>query len=115
MENTDRIKKFLAYEGKVNVVCANTTYMIEEARKTHDLSPVATAALGRMITISAIMGADLKDPKDKITVQIKADGPIGGMVAVASNSIWRNCRGFYKLFCNFRTKANSSSTWGTCK
>ena len=81
----DKIKKFLAYNGKVSVICAETTNMVEEARKTHDLSPVVTAALGRMITITAIMGADLKDVKDKITVQINSDGPIGSMLAVSTN------------------------------
>ena len=41
----DKIIKFLAYDGKVSVICANTTEMVEKARTTHDLSPLATAAL----------------------------------------------------------------------
>lgn len=39
----DQIIKFLAYNGKISVVCANTTKLVEEARKLHDLSPLATA------------------------------------------------------------------------
>lgn len=80
----DKIIKFLAYEGKVSVICADTTNLVEEARKTHDLSPVATAALGRMLTIVAIMGTEMKNNKDKLTVQIKGNGPLGMMVATAN-------------------------------
>ena len=53
----DQIIKFLAYNGKVSIVCANTTYLVETARNIHDLSPVATAALGRMLTAGALIGA----------------------------------------------------------
>lgn len=82
---SDKIMKFLAYDGKVSVICANTTEMIEEARKLHDLSPVATAALGRVITIASIMGAEMKNSGDRLTLQIKGSGPLGMMVAVANN------------------------------
>ena len=77
--------KFLAYDGKVSVICADTTEMVENARKTHDLTPVATAALGRLITMSAIMGVEMKNSHDRLTLQIKGNGPIGMMVAVANN------------------------------
>lgn len=82
MENNDRIIKFLAYEGKVSVVVANTTYMVNEARKIHDLSPTVTAALGRLLTITSIMGTELKSMDDNLTVQLKGEGPIGTMLAV---------------------------------
>lgn len=82
MENNDRIIKFLAYEGKVSVVVANTTYMVNEARKIHDLSPTVTAALGRLLTITSIMGTELKSMEDNLTVQLKGEGPIGTMLAV---------------------------------
>lgn len=82
---SDKIMKFLAYDGKVSVICANTTEMIENARKTHDLSPVATAALGRVITIASIMGVEMKNSRDRLTLQIKGSGPLGMMVAVANN------------------------------
>lgn len=85
MENKDRIIKFLAYDGKVNIVCANTSYLVEQARKTHDLSPVATAALGRTLTMASIMGINMKDTKDSLTIQVKGDGPLGSIVVVANN------------------------------
>ena len=82
---TDKIIKFLAYEGRVLVTCADTTRLIEKARKTHDLSPVATAAFGRMLTITTIMGTEMKSSKDKLTIQIKGNGPIGTMLATCNN------------------------------
>lgn len=78
---SDKIMKFLAYNGKISVICAETTNMVEEARKIHDLSPVATAAFGRMLTITAIMGCEMKNQKDKLTVQIKGNGPLQTMLA----------------------------------
>lgn len=56
----DQIIKFLAHNGKISVICANTTNLVEKARKTHDLSPVVTAAFGRMLTMTAVMGAEMK-------------------------------------------------------
>ena len=85
MENNDRIIKCLAYEGKVGIICADTTYLVEQARKIHDLSPVATAALGRTLTVSSIIAINMKDKDDRLTVQIKGDGPIGNIVVVANN------------------------------
>ena len=82
---SDKIIKLLAYDGKVSVICADTTKLVEEARKTHDLSPVATAAFGRMLTITAIMAVEMKNNKDKLTIQIKGNGPIGNMLTTANN------------------------------
>lgn len=81
----DQIIKFLAYQGKISVVCANTTELVEKARETHDLSPVATATFGRLLTISAIMGNEMKSEKNKLTIQMKGNGPIGTMVVTANN------------------------------
>ena len=81
----DSIKRFLAYDGKVSIMCASTTNLVEEARKIHDLSPVVTAAFGRLLTISAIMGAEMKNDTDKLTVQVKGNGPIGTMLVTTNN------------------------------
>lgn len=85
MENNDRIIKMLAYDGRVSIVCANTTSLVENARRIHDLSPVATAAFGRALTITSLMAVNMKNENDKLTVQIKGNGPIGGMVIVSNN------------------------------
>ena len=88
----DEIKKYLACEGRVNVICAETTELVEEARKLHDLSPVATAALGRLLTIGSIMGSNLKDAEESITLQIKANGELGKLTCVTYGS--SNVKGY---------------------
>lgn len=81
----DKIIKFLAYNGKISVICAETTNMVNEARGIHDLSPVVTAAFGRLLTISAIMGNEMKNFKDKLTIKINGNGPVGTMLVTANN------------------------------
>ena len=82
----DKINKFLAYNGRINVICCDTTTLVEETRKIHDLSPVVTAALGRLLTVTSLMATDLKNKEDKLTIQIKANGPIESMVTVANSN-----------------------------
>jgi len=84
---TDKIVKFLAFNGKISVICADTTNLVEEARKVHDLSPVATAALGRTLTMGAIIGSGLKGENDTVTLQIKGNGPIGTIVSVSDSKL----------------------------
>lgn len=84
MQN-DKIISCLAHGGKVNVRCIRSTNIVEEARKAHDLSPTATAALGRLLTITSLMGKEMKGEKGTITTRVKGDGPIGQMTAVADN------------------------------
>ncbi|MBP3707812.1 MAG: Hsp33 family molecular chaperone HslO [Clostridia bacterium] len=86
--------KCLAYEGKVSIKCIDSTNIVEEARKIHDLSPVTTAALGRMLTIGSLMGSNLKEDDDQITLQIKSNGPIDTMIVVADR--YANVKGYIK-------------------
>lgn len=79
MENT---MKFLAFDSTVKLTCVNTTDLVKKARKIHGLSKTATAAFGRLLTMGAMMGADLKEDNDNITLQVKGDGPIGTMICV---------------------------------
>ena len=81
----DKIIKALAHNGKISITCINSTKLVEEARKIHDLSPVTTAAFGRLLTIVAIMGNEMKNQNDKMTIQIKGNGPIGTMLVTANN------------------------------
>lgn len=81
----DKITKFLAHNDKISIICINTTDLVEKARNTHDLSPLATAAFGRLLTITAIMAQEMKNETDKITIQIKGNGEIGTMLTTASN------------------------------
>lgn len=79
-------------DGSIRFFCITTTHLVEEARKIHNTTPVATAALGRMLTAGSIMGAMLKENKDKITVQINGKGPAGTILVVSDSS--SNVRGY---------------------
>lgn len=81
----DKIIRCLAHNGKVNIRCINSTNMVEEARKLHDLSPTATATLGRLLTITSLLGKEMKGEKGSITTRINGNGLIGNVVAVADN------------------------------
>ena len=88
----DYILRAVAANGSVRAFAARTTVMVNDAKQMHGLSPVASAALGRTLTTTAIMSRLLKGDKDTITVQIKGDGPLGGIVSVADSS--SNVRGY---------------------
>ena len=69
-----------------------STNIVATAQQVHRLSPVATAALGRLLTGASLMGAQLKQRRAALTVRIKGDGPLGVMVASATSD--GNVRGF---------------------
>lgn len=79
----DYLVKATACEGTVRAYVIRSTELVEEARRRQDTWATATAALGRMLTISTMMGAMLKGD-DKITVKIEGDGPTGPIVADAN-------------------------------
>ncbi|MFB5269039.1 Hsp33 family molecular chaperone HslO [Paenibacillus enshidis] len=79
----DRLIRGTAMEGRVRAFAIRTTELVEELRRRHDTYPTTTAALGRTVTAAAMMGAMLKG-EEKLTVQVKGDGPIGQIVADAN-------------------------------
>ena len=68
---TDKIIKALAHNGKIAITCINSSNLVEEARKIHDLSPVTTAAFGRLLTMASIIGVEMKEKEDKLTIRVK--------------------------------------------
>lgn len=72
-------------DKKIRIFLSITTDMVEEARKIHDTTPVATAALGRTLTATAIMGLMMKGEDNKLSIQIKGDGPIKQILAVSDS------------------------------
>ncbi|MBU1093910.1 MAG: Hsp33 family molecular chaperone HslO [Firmicutes bacterium] len=72
-----------AYNQTVRIYVASSTDLVEEARKMHDMWPTATAAMGRFLTVSAMMGLMYKQD-ERITLRIKGDGPIGSMLVEAN-------------------------------
>ena len=79
----NKIIKFLAYNKKVAVMCVDSTNLVENIRALHDLTPTTTAVIGRVATISTIMGfLNLKETTDSLTIQIKGNGPVGNIVSI---------------------------------
>ncbi len=79
----DKLVRGNSMDGAIRVFAAVTTDLVNEAQRIHHTYPVATAALGRLLTGAAIMGAaGLKNETDSMTVQIKGEGEIKNLVAV---------------------------------
>ena len=72
-------------DGSIRVFAAITTDTVEEAHRIHQTSATASAALGRLLTAAAILGAGLKSENDSLSLQINGDGPIGMILAVSDN------------------------------
>ena len=81
----DYIVRATAANNQIRAFAATTRDLVEVARKSHDTSPVATAALGRLLTGGAMMGVMMKGDKDVLTLQIKCSGPIGGLTVTADS------------------------------
>lgn len=80
---TDQILRALVADGKAVLWLACTTQIAKQAQDLHKLTPLATCAMGRVLTGSALMAAGFKGEQDEITVIVKGDGPIGKMLVVA--------------------------------
>lgn len=79
------ILRATAKDGDVRIFAAITTGMVEKARQIHNLSPTASAALGRLLTAGSIMGVMLKGDKDTLTLSINGGGEAGNLVVVANS------------------------------
>lgn len=72
-----------AADAQIRAFAATTRNLVEEMREIHNTSPVVSAALGRLLTGGAMMGAMMKGEDDLLTLQVIGDGPIGGMTVTA--------------------------------
>lgn len=82
---TDYIVRASAADGTIRAFAATTKELVETARASHNTSPVATAALGRLLTASGMMGSMMKGADDLLTLKILGDGPIGGLTVTADS------------------------------
>ena len=82
----DKLVRGSSMDGTIRVFAAVTTELVNEAKRIHDTSATASAALGRLLTAAAIMGAQLKSESDSVTLQINGDGPLGMLVAVTDSN-----------------------------
>ena len=74
-----------AHGGTLRAFAARTTELVKELQRRHHTWPVATAALGRAVTVGAMMGLMLKGDRDRLTIQIKGNGPLGQIVVDADS------------------------------
>lgn len=79
----DYIVRATAAGGQVRAFAAATRNLVEKARTLHEFSPIVSVAMGRLLTGGAMMGTMMKSDADLLTIQIKADGPIGAMTVTA--------------------------------
>lgn len=89
----DYLVRGIGEKGKIMVYVAKTTDLVEKARKIHNATPTAIAALGRALTLVAIMGKMLKG-RETISLQIIGNGPLGGIFVDADAQ--GNVRGYVK-------------------
>lgn len=75
----NKLIRGLACNGRVNVFIVDTTQLSNEAQRKHDMWPTATATLSRVMSMAAIMGSQLKNKKEKISIQIQGNGEIGSI------------------------------------
>ncbi len=82
---SDYIIRATAADGQIRAFAATTKDTVETAKNAHNTSPVATAALGRLLTAGAMMGVMMKGDKDLLTLRMEGDGPIGGLLVSADS------------------------------
>lgn len=81
----DYIVRAMAADQQIRAFAVTSKELVEMARKAHNTSPVATAALGRLLSAGAMMGVMMKGEKDLLTLQIKGSGPLGGVTVTADS------------------------------
>ena len=89
----DTILRGVSNDGKIRIFAAETTELVNRAQQIHHSYPIATAALGRLLTAAAMMGTMLKGENDTLTLRIKGDGLLEGVLAVG------NAKGEVKGYC----------------
>jgi molecular chaperone Hsp33 len=88
----DKLVRCISADGTLVMMAAETTDMVERAQQIHETSAVTSAALGRLLTASSLMGSMLKGDTESITLRLNGGGPAGTVMAVAD--CWGNARGY---------------------
>ncbi len=81
----DYIIRAMAAGNQLRAFAIYSKNLVEEARQRHNTSPVATAALGRLLSAGAMMGTMMKGDDDLLTIKVEGDGPIGGIIVTADS------------------------------
>lgn len=88
----DKLVRCISEDGTLVMMAADTTEMVEKSQQIHKTSAVTSAALGRLLTASSLMGSMLKGENDSITLRINGGGPAGTVMAVSDSD--GNARGY---------------------
>lgn len=86
MEQNHNMLRGISENGGIVFYGVDSTEIVREMERVHKTSAVTTAALGRLLTATSMMGIMLKSTKDSITVQIKGGGPAGRLLAVSDGT-----------------------------
>lgn len=82
---TDKLTIAVTKNKLIRIYAVNSKNIVQSAKDYHSTMPTGTAALGRLLTGATLMGAMLKDENTSLTLQMKGDGPLGRVIAVASS------------------------------
>ena len=88
----DKILRCISSDGAVMAMAIDSTEIVHRAQRIHATSAVATAALGRLLSATSMMGAQMKNAQSTVTVRVNGGGPLGSVIAVADAQ--GNCRGY---------------------
>ena len=111
----DYMIRATAADGQIRAFAVTARELVETGRKAHNTSPVATAALGRLLAAGAMMGGMIKYEEDLLTLKIEGDGPIGGLTVTADSK--GNVKGYVNnpmvvLRCNDKGKLDVGGALG---
>ncbi len=82
---SDYMVRATAAGAQIRAFACTAREVVETARRAHDTSPVVTAALGRLLSAGVMMGSMQKGQEDLVTLQIKGDGPVQGLLVTADS------------------------------
>lgn len=87
----DEMIRLTLMDGQVRVMMCETTQMAQRAADIHSATPVCTAAMGRLMTATSMLGVMMKGDNESVTVNVHGDGPMGTIVAVANHGDVKVC------------------------
>ncbi|MBR1828033.1 MAG: Hsp33 family molecular chaperone HslO, partial [Atopobiaceae bacterium] len=85
IRRADHLVRGTAADGMVRAIAVTARQTVQTAHENHGTSPLVSAALGRLMMAGLMMGAIFKNPDELITLEVRGDGPIGGLTVTANN------------------------------